>query len=117
MYYTFFSTGNMRIDAEHTNIDCLIDLCQQKTADWVPSARQLIAGLANHFDSEENICREEGLNMTTEHQEEHRMLKVRLALIEKQIDRGELEKETFISTLRDILFFHITNFDKHLTPG
>ena len=117
MYYTYFSTGNMQIDGEHANIDCMIDLCQQNKGDWVPSARLLVSGLANHLDSEEKICQEEGLNMTPQHIEEHRMLKVRLSLIEKQIDRGELEKGAFLSILRDILFYHITNFDKQLNPA
>lgn len=117
MYYTYFSTGNMQIDGEHANIDCMIDLCSQEKGDWLPSARLLISGLASHLDSEEKICREEGLNMTPEHLEEHRMLKVRLALIEKQIDRGDLEKEAFLSTIRDILFYHITNFDKQLNTA
>jgi hemerythrin-like metal-binding protein len=114
MYYSYFSTGNMQIDGEHTNIDCMIDLCRQKKGDWVPSARLLISGLANHLDSEERICQKEGLNMTPEHLEEHHMLKVRLALIEKQVNRGELEKAAFLTTLRDILFYHISNFDKQL---
>lgn len=116
MYYTYFSTGNMQIDGEHANIDCMIDLCAHEKGDWIPTARLLISGLANHLNSEEKICQEEGLNMTPEHLEEHRMLKVRLSLIEKQIDRGELEKAAFLSILRDILFYHIANFDKQLNP-
>jgi hemerythrin-like metal-binding protein len=116
MYYTYFSTGNMQIDGEHANIDCMIDLCRQSEGDWASSARLLISGLANHLDSEEKVCQEEGLNMTPEHLDEHRILKVRLALIEKQLDRGELEKEAFLTILRDILFYHISNFDKQLKP-
>ena len=114
MYYTYFSTGNIQIDGEHANIDCMIDLCLKKRGDWIPSAHLLISALASHLDSEEKICQKEGLNMTPKHLEEHRMLKMRLALIEKQIERGDLEKHAFLSTLRDLLFYHITNFDKQL---
>ena len=117
MYYSYFSTGNMQIDGEHANIDCMIDLCRQVKGDWIPSARLIISGLANHLDSEERICQNEGLNMTPEHLEEHRILKVRLALVEKQINRAELGKEAFLTILRDILFYHISNFDKHLKPA
>lgn len=117
MYYTYFSTGNKQIDDEHANIDCMIDSCSRKQGDWRPSARRLISGLASHFDSEEKICQAAGLTMTPEHAEEHRMLKVRLALIEKQVSRGELQKEAFLSTIRDMLFYHISNFDKRLNPA
>ena len=114
MYYSYFSTGNVQIDGEHSNIDCMIDLCRQREGEWVPSARLLIAALANHLDSEENISCEEGLNMTQEHLDEHKLLKTRLASIEKQVGSGGLDKEAFLTTLRDILFYHISNFDKHL---
>ncbi len=117
MYYSYFSTGNVRIDSEHANIDCMIGLCRNKAGEWIPSARILISALANHLDSEETICREEGLNMTREHLAEHQLLKSRLSFIEKQVGRGELEKDIFLSTLRDILFYHISNFDKHLNRG
>lgn len=112
MYYSYFSTGNVRIDSEHANIDCMIDLCRTKVDEWMPSARLLIAALANHFDSEEKICREDALNMTDAHLEEHRTLKSRLTQIEKQITSGELEKEAFLSAFRDMLFYHITHFDR-----
>ena len=114
MYYSYFSTGNVRIDSEHANIDCMIDLCRSKEGDWISAARVLITALANHLDSEEMIAAEEGLNMTEEHLQEHRQLKVRLTAIEKQIEDGELDKATFLGTHRDTLFFHISNFDKLL---
>jgi hemerythrin-like metal-binding protein len=114
MYYSHFSTGNIQIDGEHANIDCMIDLCRHKEEEWTPSARLLVAALANHLDSEERICRAEGLNMTQEHVDEHKLLKIRLAAIEQQVQRGEIEKDAFLTTLRDVLFYHITNFDKQL---
>jgi hemerythrin-like metal-binding protein len=114
MYYSYFSTGNVRIDSEHANIDCMIDLCHSKKGEWIPAARVLITALANHFDSEEMIAREEGLNMTSEHLQEHEALKARLTALEKQIEDGEVDKAIFLSTLRDTLFFHISNFDKYL---
>ncbi len=117
MYYSYLSTGNVKIDGEHANIDCMVDLCRNKTGEWVPTARILIAALANHLDSEEKICQQEGLNMTREHLAEHVLLKSRLAHIEKQIDRVELDKDVFLSTFRDMLFYHISNFDKHLSTG
>lgn len=117
MYYSHFSTGNVQIDGEHANIDCMIDLCRQKEGEWVPAARLLITALANHLDSEESICQIEGLNMTPEHIEEHKLLKTRLAAFEKQVCRGEINKDGFLTTLRDILFFHISNFDRQLRPG
>ena len=117
MYYSYFSTGNVRIDSEHANIDCMIDLCRSKDDDWVSAARVLLAALSNHLDSEETICREDGLNMTAEHLEEHRLLKRRLAVIERQVINGDIEKDLFLNTFRDMLFYHITHFDKHLTAG
>ncbi len=114
MYYSYFSTGNVRIDSEHANIDCMIDLCHGKKGEWISAARVLIAALANHLDSEEVIAGEEGLNMTPEHIREHQQLKVRLTAIEKQVEGGELDKAVFLSTLRDTLFYHISNFDKYL---
>ena len=30
MYYSYLSTGNVRIDSEHANIDCMVDLCPFK---------------------------------------------------------------------------------------
>lgn len=116
MYYSYFSTGNVRIDGEHANIDCMIDLCWKKEGEWVDSARLLMTALANHLDSEERICREEDLNMTPEHREEHRVIKTRLAAIERQVERSDIEKNTFLTALRDILFYHITNFDRNLNP-
>jgi hemerythrin-like metal-binding protein len=114
MYYSYFSTGNVRIDSEHANIDCMVDLCRARDGDWIPSARVLVTALANHLDSEEKICAEDGLNMTAAHEEEHRQLKTRLTKIEEQVDNGEIEKEVFLSTFRDMLFYHISNFDKFL---
>ncbi len=114
MYYSYFSTGNVRIDNEHANVDCMISLCHSKEGEWVPSARLLISALANHLDSEEKICQEDGLNMTQEHLKEHQLLKTWLAAIENQVVLAELDKEVFLSTFRDILFYHISNFDKHL---
>ena len=116
MYYTYFSTGNVIIDGEHANIDCMIDMCQNKGAEWAATARILIAALADHLDSEERICDEAGLNMTTAHREEHRMLKIRLAGIERQLDDDKLLKDVFLGTLRDILFYHISHFDRELNP-
>lgn len=116
MYYTYFSTGNITIDGEHANIDCMIDLCWKAEGDWAKTARVLIAALANHLDSEERICDAAGLDMTAEHREEHKSLKVRLSGIECQLDRGELGKDAFLNTLRDILFYHITHFDRQLNP-
>ena len=115
MYYSYFSTGNVRIDSEHANIDCMVDLCRAKEGEWVSTARILIAALANHLDSEEEISVEDGLNMTREHKEEHRKLKTRLAHIEQQVASDEIDKEVFLNTFRDILFYHISNFDKYLT--
>ena len=117
MYYSYFSTGSVRIDSEHANIDCMIYLCRNQENEWMPTARILISALANHLDSEEKICREDGLNMTPDHLEEHIQLKARLAHIEKQVDRADLEKDDFLSTFRDMLFYHISNFDKHLNNG
>jgi len=117
MYYTYLSTGNVRIDSEHANIDCMVDLCRNKDGEWASTARILISAFANHLDSEEKICREEGLNMTWEHLEEHLLLKSRLAHIEKQVVRAELNKNVFLGTFRDMLFYHIFNFDKHLCDG
>jgi hemerythrin-like metal-binding protein len=114
MYYSYFSTGNVRIDSEHSNIDCMIDLCRTKEEAWVPAAQVLIAAMANHLDSEEVICREDGLNMTPDHLAEHRQLKERLAVIETQVVNAEVEKEMFLSTFRDLLFYHISNFDRFL---
>lgn len=114
MYYSYFSTGNVRIDSEHANIDRMIDLCRRKQKEWIPSARVLIAALANHFDSEERIADEEGLNMTPDHIEEHHHLRAALATMDKQLGRSELEKHAFLRALRDTLFFHISNFDKQL---
>ena len=94
MYYSYFSTGNVRIDSEHSNIDCMIDLCRTKEEAWVPAAQVLIAAMANHLDSEEVICREDGLNMTPDHLAEHRQLKERLAVIETQVVNAEVEKES-----------------------
>ena len=116
MYYTYFSTGNVKIDGEHANIDCMIDLCGKKK-DWLATAHVLIVALANHLDSEERICKEDGLDMTLDHREEHARLKVRLAAIDRQLDHGEFEKEMFLNTLRDILFYHITHFDRKLNSG
>ena len=115
MYYSYFSTGNVRIDSEHANIDCMVDLCRTREGEWIPGARILIAALVNHLDSEEKICAEDGLNMTPEHAEEHRQLKTRLAHIETQVNDGQVEKEVFLSTFRDMLFYHISNFDKKLS--
>ncbi len=115
MYYSYFSTGNVRIDSEHANIDCMVDLCRSREGEWISSARILITALANHFDSEEQICVEDGLTMTAEHKEEHRELNARLAQIETQVVDGTMGKDVFLSTFRDILFYHISNFDKHLT--
>ena len=117
MYYSYFSTGNVRIDSEHANIDCMVDLCRTSQEEWEPAARILISALINHLDSEEKICSEDGLNMTLDHIEEHRQLKGRLATIEKQIVDAEIEKEEFLSTFRDMLFYHISHFDKHLCSG
>lgn len=117
MYYSYFSTGNVRIDSEHANIDCMIDLCRSREGEWVPTARILIAALSNHLASEEKICREDGLNMTQEHLEEHLLLKTRLAYLDDQVCREDLEKNIFLSTFRDMLFYHISNFDKHLKNG
>jgi hemerythrin-like metal-binding protein len=114
MYYSYFSTGNVRIDSEHANIDCMIDLCRSREGEWVPSARVLISALANHFDSEEMIAREDGLNMTPEHLQEHKQLKSRLAVLDKQVASGDVDKGDFLDSLRDTLFYHISNFDKHL---
>jgi len=114
MYYSYFSTGNVRIDGEHANIDCMVDLCRSQEGDWVPAARVLIDALANHLDSEESICREEGLNMTEAHRQEHRQLKQRLAQIEAQVVDASIEKDFFLTAFRDILFYHISNFDKQL---
>ncbi len=116
MYYSHFSTGNVRIDSEHANIDCMIDLCRAKDEKWVPAAQILITALANHLDSEETICQEDGLTMTPDHLAEHRQLKKRLAVIEAQVINAEVEKEMFLSSFRDMLFYHISNFDKHLVP-
>jgi len=115
MYYSYFSTGNVRIDSEHANIDCMVDLCRGKGGEWAPAARILIAALANHLDSEEAISVEDGLNMTREHKEEHRKLKTRLAHIETQVIGAEIDKDVFLNTFRDILFYHISNFDKYLS--
>lgn len=115
MYYSYFSTGNVRIDSEHANIDCMVDLCRSREGEWISSARVLITALANHLDSEEEIAVEDGLNMTQAHLDEHRQLKTRLVQIEKQVVHAEIEKEIFLNTFRDILFYHISNFDKHLT--
>jgi len=117
MYYSYFSTGNVRIDSEHANIDCMVDLCRNKDGEWVSTALILISAFANHLDSEEKICCEEGLNMTREHLAEHLLLKSRLAYIEKQVGRAELDKDVFLNTFRDMLFYHISNFDKHLCNG
>ena len=114
MYHSISSIGNVRIDNEHANIDCMIDLCRDKNESWISSARLLIAALANHLESEETICQEEGLNMTRDHLEEHQLLKLRLAYIEKQILNDKMDKSVLLNTLRDILFYHISNFDKHL---
>ena len=38
-------------------------------------------------------------------------------MLKNQVDNDEMEKPVFLSTLRDILFYHISNFDKHLNPG
>ena len=117
MYYSYFSTGNVRIDSEHANIDSMIDLCRSNPGEWISTARILISAFSDHLDSEEKICEADGLLMTREHLAEHRQLKTRLALLEKQVDNDEMEKPVFLSTLRDILFYHISNFDKHLNPG
>ena len=117
MYYSYFSTGNVRIDSEHANIDSMIDLCLNNPGEWIPTARILISAFSDHLDSEENICETEGLAMTREHLAEHRLLRTRLALLKKQLGDGEMEKPVFLSTFRDILFYHISNFDKHLNPG
>lgn len=114
MYYSYFSTGNVRIDSEHANIDCMIDLCRTKDDEWLPAARILMAALANHFDSEEKICHEDGLNMTDAHLQEHRTLKARLTQIETQLVDGSLDKAVFLSTFRDMLFYHISHFDRLL---
>jgi hemerythrin-like metal-binding protein len=116
MYYSYFSTGNVRIDSEHANIDCMIDLCRTKDDAWVPAAQVLIAALANHLDSEEAICREDGLTMTSDHLAEHHQLKKRLVVIEALVTNAEVEKEMFLSSFRDMLFYHISNFDKYLVP-
>jgi hemerythrin-like metal-binding protein len=117
MYYSYFSTGNVKIDSEHANIDCMIDLCRNSEGEWAATARLLISAFANHLDSEEKIGREACLNMTREHLQEHGQLRTRLDLIEKQVDRAELDKESFLSTLRDMLFYHISNYDKHLSSN
>ena len=114
MYYSYFSTGNVRIDSEHANIDCMIDLCRNKDDEWRPTARILLAALANHFDSEEKICREDGLNMSDAHLQEHHTLKARLTKIETQLVDGSLDKEIFLSSFRDMLFYHISHFDRLL---
>ncbi|WP_155317438.1 hemerythrin domain-containing protein [Desulfosarcina alkanivorans] len=117
MYYSYFSTGSLRIDSEHANIDSMIDLCRSKSGNWIPTARILVSAFVNHLDSEEKICREEGLAMTREHLAEHQLLKSRLALIDRQVVNHDLEKNVFLSMLRDILFYHISNFDKQLNPA
>jgi hemerythrin-like metal-binding protein len=117
MYYSYLSTGNAKIDSEHTNIDSMVDLCRNQEREWVSSARSLISAMVNHLDSEEKICMQAGLNMTQEHLAEHLLLKSRLAHIEKQVGRGELDKDVFLLSFRDMLFFHISNFDKHLNDG
>ena len=117
MYYSYFSTGNVRIDSEHANIDCMIDLCRTREGEWQATARILMAALANHFDSEERISREDGLNMTDDHVQEHRTLKTRLKQIEAQIAADGLDKEVFLSSFRDMLFYHISHFDRLLGNG
>jgi hemerythrin-like metal-binding protein len=116
MYYTYFSTGNGIIDGEHARIDELIDRCTRKGSTWTAMARRLIAVLADHLDNEERICDEAGLNMTGEHRQEHHMLKIRLAGIERKLEHGNVEKEIFLNTLRDLLFYHISHFDRKLRP-
>lgn len=115
MYYSYLSTGNLFIDGQHSNIDCLIYLCRQDD-EWSPVARHLISALSDHIDSEEKICWEERLNITEEHLTEHKQLKKHLAVINKQVSNGAMEKEEFLTTLRQILLNHILTFDKHLKP-
>lgn len=70
-----------------------------------------------HLDSEEKNCLQDGLKMTQEHVAEHRQLKIRLADIEMQLNNAEHGKQVFLCTFKDMLFYHITHFDKYLSSS
>lgn len=58
MHYSYFSTGNVKIDSEHTNTDGRIDLCRTGDGEWLPVAQILISAVVNTWTVKKKIvCR------------------------------------------------------------
>jgi hemerythrin len=110
MWYSKLSTGVLEVDNQHGNIDSVTILYEndkdttneQKWLDMIFNTIRL------HFEFEEVLF---GDKMPSEHLEEHRELTEHLKVLVTKRKKQVIPKPDFISTIRGLLIFHITEFD------
>jgi hemerythrin len=110
MWYSKLSTGIFEVDNQHSNIDSVTILYEkdkdsayeQKWLDMIFNSIRL------HFEFEEVLFSNK---MPSEHLEEHRKLTEHLKVLLGKREKQEISKLDFISSIRGLLIFHVTEFD------
>lgn len=118
LWYSATQVGIVDIDLDHHNIDIMLQL--YFTGNCPESALlAIIDGLTNHLPHEEKIIADLGRSFPEDHKREHERLTVELEKMKIQWEAGEIEGQRLAESIREILLFHVSNFDVFLgkTPA
>lgn len=108
-------TGEAELDAQHDGIFSRIDRLKKLAfeSNTLPAAdvRELLAFLANHFATEEQLAKAADIEFLVHGQEHARNLRL-LDKAVSELEGGKLDRHTFLRYLDYWFEQHITDFDK-----
>lgn len=113
MWYNAIKVGIHEIDMDHGNIVTMLSMIISRKIEQ-DLVGKLIDALLNHFQSEEKIIRKLGRDFPEKHRREHQRLQEMLLTKKRIWDAGELDALELAQEIKQILFCHISEFDKFL---
>lgn len=112
---TALTTGESEVDAQHEaifqRVDHLQKLAIESNALPVAELREMLDYLAEHFATEERLAKEANIEFLV-HGQEHASNQRLLNKAITELEKGKLDRHTFLRYVEYWFEQHINNFDK-----
>ena len=110
--YQLISTGIPKLDDRHRELEALIRQAETARTHKTEHIKKITDVLISNFYYEENLSREQNLNLSARHVKEHRRLE---KLLTRQVEQTTEDLvDDMLLTLQEILYDHLTNEDRFL---
>jgi hemerythrin len=113
MWYGSTRVGILDIDADHANIDTMLQLYFSGVVDE-SYLEKIILGLFRHFDHEIKVVEALGGTFPQRHRDEHQRLKDYLSRALATVKSGGLGGQALADEVRGLLLLHVVDFDLEL---